>query len=95
MLMVINNQDSYNSFKFQGQDGKNHFVFVTNLSPCSGVRLHLWREKETSASEVSMNKRVVEVTAKMVHVPSGPAPRQVLCVFVIARAFCDELIFIY
>ncbi|XP_042061957.1 uncharacterized protein LOC121805967 isoform X1 [Salvia splendens] len=60
-----------------GEDGKNHFVFVTNLSPCSGVRLHLWREKETSASEVSMNKRVVEVTAKMVHVPSGPAPRQI------------------
>ncbi|XP_057772880.1 uncharacterized protein LOC130992319 isoform X3 [Salvia miltiorrhiza] len=60
-----------------GQDGKNHFAFVTNLSPCSGVRLHLWREKGTSASEVSMNKQVVEVTAKMVHVPSGPAPRQI------------------
>ncbi|KAI3474959.1 hypothetical protein Pfo_030270 [Paulownia fortunei] len=60
-----------------GPDRKNHFVFVTNLSPCSGVRLHLWREKGTSASEFSMNKRVVEVTSKMVHIPSGPAPRQI------------------
>ncbi|PIN00040.1 Negative regulator of COPII vesicle formation [Handroanthus impetiginosus] len=60
-----------------GQDGKNHFVFVTNLSPCSGVRLHLWREKGTSGSELSANKRVVEVTSKMVHIPSGPAPRQI------------------
>ncbi|KAH6831296.1 hydrolase [Perilla frutescens var. hirtella] len=60
-----------------GQDGKNHFVFVTNLSPCSGVRLHLWREKGTSTSEFSTNKQVVEITAKMVHIPSGPAPRQI------------------
>ncbi|GER29533.1 GPI inositol-deacylase PGAP1-like protein [Striga asiatica] len=54
-----------------GADRKTHFVFVTNLSPCSGVRLHLWREKGTSG------KRVVEVTSKMVHIPSGPAPRQI------------------
>ncbi|KAG8384921.1 hypothetical protein BUALT_Bualt04G0168400 [Buddleja alternifolia] len=60
-----------------GSDGKNHFVFVTNLSPCSGVRLHLWPEKGTSASEFSANNRVVEVTSKMVHIPSGPAPRQI------------------
>lgn len=60
-----------------GKDGKNHFVFVTNLSPCSGVRLHLWRDKGTSSSESSTNNRVVEITAKMVHIPSGPAPRQI------------------
>ncbi|KAL9157438.1 hypothetical protein ABFS82_08G005700 [Erythranthe guttata] len=58
-----------------GPGGKKHFVFVTNLSPCSGVRLHLWRERGTSAS--ATNKGVVEVTTKMVHIPSGPAPRQI------------------
>lgn len=60
-----------------GSNGKDHFVFVTNLAPCSGVRLHLWPEKETSSSEFSLNQRVVEVTSKMVHIPSGPAPRQI------------------
>ncbi|KAL6551436.1 hypothetical protein OROGR_007590 [Orobanche gracilis] len=60
-----------------GTDGKKHFVFVTNLSPCSGVRLHLWREKGTSAEEFETKKQVVEVTSKMVHIPSGPAPRQI------------------
>lgn len=56
-----------------GSNGEKHFIFVTNLSPCSGVRLHLWRGKGTPNSEVS----VVEVTSKMVHIPSGPAPRQI------------------
>ncbi|CAN4079154.1 unnamed protein product [Withania somnifera] len=60
-----------------GSNGKNHFVFVTNLSPCSGVRLHLWPEKGTSVSTLSINKRVLEVTSKMVQIPSGPAPKQV------------------
>lgn len=58
---------------YQGSNGEKHFIFVTNLSPCSGVRLHLWREKGTPNSKVSF----VEVTSKMVHIPSGPAPRQV------------------
>lgn len=62
----------------QGSNGKNHFVFVTNLSPCSGVRLHLWPEKGTEVSTLPINKRVLEVTSKMVQIPSGPAPRQVL-----------------
>lgn len=66
----------------QGSDGKDHFVFVTNLAPCSGVRLHLWPEKGTSTSEFSANSHVLEVTSKMVHIPSGPAPRQVLCTVV-------------
>lgn len=52
-------------------------MFVTNLAPCTGVRLHLWPEKRKSASELPGNKRVLEVTSRMVHIPSGPAPRQV------------------
>ncbi|GER51917.1 GPI inositol-deacylase PGAP1-like protein, partial [Striga asiatica] len=60
-----------------GADRKTHFVFVTNLSPCSGVRLHLWREKGTSTADLLTDKRVVEITSKMVHIPSGPAPRQI------------------
>ncbi|XP_022873275.1 uncharacterized protein LOC111392216 isoform X6 [Olea europaea var. sylvestris] len=60
-----------------GSNGRKHFVFVTNLLPCSGVRLHLWPEKGNSTLELSTNKRVIEVTSKMVHIPSGPAPRQV------------------
>ncbi|KAG9158254.1 hypothetical protein Leryth_000383 [Lithospermum erythrorhizon] len=59
-----------------GSDGKDNFVFVTNLAPCSGVRIHLWPEKGTSMSE-SVNKRALELTSRMVLIPSGPASRQV------------------
>ena len=50
---------------------------MTNLEPCSGIRLHLWPEKGKSATSLPLNDRVVEVTAKMMRIPSGPAPRQV------------------
>ncbi|PON44025.1 GPI inositol-deacylase PGAP1-like [Parasponia andersonii] len=60
-----------------GSNGKSHFMFVTNLAPCTGVRLHLWPEKGKSASELPSSKRVLEVTSRMVHIPSGPAPRQI------------------
>ncbi|XP_022151282.1 uncharacterized protein LOC111019107 isoform X2 [Momordica charantia] len=59
-----------------GSTGKSHFIFVTNLLPCSGVRLHLWPEKGKSAG-LPLSKRVLEVTSKMVQIPSGPAPRQI------------------
>nr|ABN08575.1 Esterase/lipase/thioesterase; Lipase, active site [Medicago truncatula] len=59
-----------------GSNGKSHFVLVTNLEPCSGIRLHLWPEKGSSASSLPLNDRVMEVTSKMMHIPSGPAPRQ-------------------
>lgn len=59
-----------------GSNGKSHFVLVTNLEPCSGIRLHLWPEKGKSASSLPLNDRVVEVTSKMMRIPSGPAPRQ-------------------
>lgn len=59
-------------------NGKRHFVFVTNLVPCTGVRLHLWPEKGSSPSDSPLSKRVLEVTSKMVKIPSGTAPRQVL-----------------
>lgn len=52
-------------------------MFVTNLVPCSGIRLHLWPEKDESTSSLPLSGRVVEVTSKMMHIPSGPAPRQV------------------
>ncbi|KAF4385810.1 hypothetical protein F8388_010366, partial [Cannabis sativa] len=60
-----------------GSNGKSHFMFVTNLAPCTGVRIHLWPEKGKSASKLPGNKRVLEVTSKMVHIPSGPAPKQI------------------
>uniref|UniRef100_A0A5B6ZJW4 GPI inositol-deacylase n=1 Tax=Davidia involucrata TaxID=16924 RepID=A0A5B6ZJW4_DAVIN len=60
-----------------GSNGKSHFIFVTNLVPCYGVRIHLWPEKGKSASDLPVRKRVLEVTSKMVHIPSGPAPRQI------------------
>lgn len=59
-----------------GSNGKSHFVLVTNLEPCSGIRLHLWPEKGKSASSLPLNDRVMEVTSKMMRIPSGPAPRQ-------------------
>ncbi|KAL5699949.1 hypothetical protein ACHQM5_025464 [Ranunculus cassubicifolius] len=59
-----------------GSDGKNHFVLVTNLGPCSGVRLHLWPDKRKGTSDGSPRERVVEVTSRMVEIPAGPAPMQ-------------------
>ncbi|KAI8030373.1 hypothetical protein LOK49_LG01G04134 [Camellia lanceoleosa] len=64
-------------FETTGSNGKGHFVLVTNLVPCSGIRLHLWPEKGKSASDLPVRKRVLEVTQKMVHIPSGPAARQI------------------
>ncbi|CAN1188046.1 GPI inositol-deacylase [Linum perenne] len=58
-----------------GSNGKSHFVFVTNLAPCSGVRLHLWSEKGKSNSDLP-SRKIVEVTSKLVQIPSGPAPVQ-------------------
>ncbi|XP_059640076.1 GPI inositol-deacylase isoform X2 [Cornus florida] len=58
-------------------NGKSHFIFVTNLAPCYGVRLHLWPEKGISAADLSVSQRVVEVTSKMAEIPSGPVPRQI------------------
>ncbi|WCJ21260.1 GPI inositol-deacylase [Euphorbia peplus] len=58
-------------------NGKSHFIFVTNLAPCFGVRLHLWPEKGKSASEDASSQSIVEVTSKLVQIPSRAAPRQV------------------
>ncbi|KAI4387714.1 hypothetical protein MLD38_000126 [Melastoma candidum] len=60
-----------------GAEGRNHFILVTNLAPCYGVRLHLWPEKGKSESDFPPGRKVQEVTAKMAHIPSGPAPRQI------------------
>lgn len=60
-----------------GSNGKSHFMLVTNLAPCSGIRLHLWPEKGNSSLNFPSSKRVLEVTSKMVHIPSGQAPRQI------------------
>lgn len=62
----------------QGSDGRNNFVLVTNLLPCYGIRFHLWPEKGTSVSDLPRSRRVIEVTSKIIQIPSGPAPRQVL-----------------
>ncbi|KAL4386880.1 hypothetical protein GQ457_09G009030 [Hibiscus cannabinus] len=60
-----------------GANGKSHFIFVTNLAPCSGVRVHLWPQKGKSSSDLPAGRGVLEVTSKMVQIPAGPAPRQV------------------
>ncbi|KAJ0988206.1 hypothetical protein J5N97_006562 [Dioscorea zingiberensis] len=62
-----------------GLNGKGHFIFVTNLIPCSGVRIHLWpeRTKTSSGAEVSSHRRILEVTTRMIQIPAGPAPRQI------------------
>ncbi|XP_073222495.1 uncharacterized protein, partial [Cicer arietinum] len=59
-----------------GSNGKSHFVLVTNLEPCSGIRLHLWPENGKSASSLPLTDRVMEVTSKMMRIPLGPATRQ-------------------
>lgn len=67
----------------KGRDKHAWFVLVTNLSPCVGMRVHLWPEKSRSG-DMAASERVVEVTKKMVQLPSGPTPPQVctslLCV---------------
>ncbi|KAM5581857.1 hypothetical protein ABKV19_010881 [Rosa sericea] len=60
-----------------GSNGRSHFMFVTNLAPCSGVRLHLWPDKRNSTSDLPACIRIHEVTSRMVLIPSGPAPRQI------------------
>lgn len=60
-----------------GSNGKSHFVLVTNLFPCYGVRIHLWPEKGNASSDLPLSRRVREVTSKMAQIPSGPAPKQI------------------
>ncbi|EFJ30370.1 hypothetical protein SELMODRAFT_145414 [Selaginella moellendorffii] len=55
----------------QAVHGRSNFVLVTNFAPCLGIRVHLWHGKSKKA-----NHNAVEVTAKMVQLPSAPAPRQ-------------------
>ncbi|KAK2985383.1 hypothetical protein RJ640_029340 [Escallonia rubra] len=76
-VLAMDGRRRWLDIKKLGSNGKSHFIFVTNLAPCSGVRLHLWPEKRLSASDTSVSKRFQEVTSKMVQVPSGPAPRQI------------------
>nr|XP_027186180.1 uncharacterized protein LOC101492958 [Cicer arietinum] len=66
----------HHSLQTQGSNGKSHFVLVTNLEPCSGIRLHLWPENGKSASSLPLTDRVMEVTSKMMRIPLGPATRQ-------------------
>ncbi|KAM7463693.1 hypothetical protein LguiA_031814 [Lonicera macranthoides] len=53
-------------------DGRRRWLDIKKL-----VRLHLWPEKGLSDSDMSASKKVLEVTLKMVQIPSGPAPRQI------------------
>ena len=76
-------------FGIQGSNGKAHFIFVTNLTPCSGVRIHLWPEKSKSPLKDEVpSKRILEVTSKMVRIPAGPAPRQVHLCEVLMLCMC-------
>ncbi|XP_077237566.1 hydrolases, acting on ester bond isoform X2 [Tasmannia lanceolata] len=77
-VLAMDGRRRWLDIKKLGSNGKDHFIFVTNLSPCSGVRLHLWPEKgKVPLEEVPASRRVVEVTSKMVQIPAGPAPRQI------------------
>lgn len=76
-ILAMDGRRRWLDIKELGSNGRNKFVLVTNLLPCHGVRLHLWPEKGTSASDLPLSKRVVEVTSKIVQIPSGPAPRQI------------------
>ncbi|KAL8137355.1 hypothetical protein V2J09_003356 [Rumex salicifolius] len=60
-----------------GTNGTSHFVLVTNLPPCYGVRIHLWSEKGRISPDMTESKGNIEMTSKMVHIPSGPTPKQI------------------
>ncbi|KAK1629882.1 hypothetical protein QYE76_004197 [Lolium multiflorum] len=78
-VLAMDGRRRWLDIKKLGSNGKGHFVFVTNLAPCSGVRIHLWPEKHHSSiqNEIPASKKIVEVTLKMVQIPAGPAPKQV------------------
>ncbi|CAL5080567.1 unnamed protein product [Urochloa decumbens] len=78
-VLAMDGRRRWLDIKKLGSNGRGHFVFVTNLAPCSGVRIHLWPEKHHSPvqNEVPAGKKIVEVTSKMVQIPAGPAPKQV------------------
>ncbi|KAL6863759.1 hypothetical protein ACP4OV_016662 [Aristida adscensionis] len=78
-VLAMDGRRRWLDIKKLGSNGRGHFVFVTNLAPCSGVRIHLWPEKLHSSlqNEVPASKKIVEVTSMMVQIPSGPAPKQV------------------
>ncbi|KAK6928470.1 GPI inositol-deacylase PGAP1-like, partial [Dillenia turbinata] len=76
-VLAIDGRRRWLDIQKLGSNGKGHFIFVTNLAPCSGVRLHLWPEKGKSSADVPASRRLVEVTSKMVHIPSGPTPTQI------------------
>ncbi|KAL5201355.1 hypothetical protein ABZP36_035709 [Zizania latifolia] len=78
-VLAMDGKRRWLDIKKLGSNGRGHFVFVTNLAPCSGVRIHLWPEKHhpSEQNEVPASKKIVEVTSKMVQIPAGPAPKQV------------------
>lgn len=77
-VLAMDGKRRWMDIKNQGSNGKAHFIFVTNLTPCSGVRIYLWPEKsKTPLKDETPSKRILEVTSKMVHIPAGPAPRQI------------------
>ncbi|XP_064993012.1 GPI inositol-deacylase isoform X5 [Musa acuminata AAA Group] len=78
-VLAMDGKRRWLDIKKLGSNGRGHFIFVTNLAPCSGVRLHLWPEKSKKSllGELPVSRRAIEVTSKMVHIPAGPAPRQI------------------
>ncbi|KAI5083289.1 hypothetical protein GOP47_0003032 [Adiantum capillus-veneris] len=75
-ILAMDGRRRWLDIKKLGSDGRDHFVLVTNLVPCLGIRVHLWPERGANEGS-SVNQRVVEVTKKMVQLPAGPAPRQI------------------
>lgn len=75
-VLAMDGRRRWLDIKKLGSDGRDHFVLVTNLVPCLGIRVHLWPEREGKEG-FSVNQRLLEVTRKMVQLPAGPAPRQI------------------
>ncbi|KAJ6847690.1 uncharacterized protein M6B38_276300 [Iris pallida] len=78
-VLAMDGKRRWLDIKKLGSNGNTHFIFVTNLAPCSGVRLHLWPERGnlSSESEAPAGERILEVTSNMVRIPAGPAPMQI------------------
>ncbi|KAL6598084.1 hypothetical protein ACP70R_046505 [Stipagrostis hirtigluma subsp. patula] len=79
-VLAMDGRRRWLDIKKLGSNSRGHFVFVTNLAPCSGVRIHLWPEKYHSSvqNEVPASRKIVDVTSKMVQIPAGPTPKQVV-----------------
>ncbi|KAH9562192.1 hypothetical protein CY35_05G059400 [Sphagnum magellanicum] len=75
-ILAMDGQRRWLDIKKLASNGRDWFVLVTNLAPCVGLRMHLWPEKGQQG-ENGLDNKGMEVTMRMVQLPSGPTHPQI------------------